>query len=120
MDAKYPTITAEYCRDVCKTRCDVCPMPRVLPAAQTGIAAFIAVGTQWRHGFGGRTGLDNTACLKTLALYLPRWRRESPAAFNGLQLPDLMEDVQIIEHALLAADGERREQEEQERQAKAT
>jgi len=82
-----------------------------------GVAAFLAVLTQWRHGFAGRTGLDYSACITVLAMHLPRWRRESPGAFKGLRVPDLMEDLQIIERALLTADEERREEEEAKRNA---
>lgn len=76
----------------------------------------MTVATQWRQGFGGRTGLDYVACISTLRLHLPRWRRESRGAFEGLRIADLMQDVQTIESAMLTADAERREHEEAERE----
>lgn len=75
--------------------------------------------TQWRAGgMGSRTGLDYTAVLRTLETYLPRWQREERAqgghAFEGLEVTDLMESIQIIEHATLCADAERRERDKAE------
>lgn len=57
--------------------------------------------TQWRIGAAGRTGLDYTACGWTWAAHRERY-----------QLPpdgDLMQDVTVLEHAMLQADHEYRD-----------
>lgn len=79
------------------------------------MVAFGVLRSQWRTGVGGRTGLDYTACFTTLDRYLPRWQASGPA-FGGLTVEDLMEDVQIIERALLDVDQEQRERDEANRQ----
>lgn len=88
--------------------------PRILPESEPGIAAYMAVATQWRVGFTDRSGLDYTAVIATLKLHLPKWRRQS-TAWKGLTLADILGDVQIVENAMLAADSERREQDEMQR-----
>lgn len=91
--------------------------PRILPDAEAGVAAYLAVSTQWRAGLGGRVGLDYTAVLGALKLHLPRWRRES-RAFDGLKLADVLADVQIVESALLHIDNERQQEDEARRAMK--
>lgn len=79
------------------------------------MAAYLAVQTQWRFGgMGTRTGLDYGACIHRLSLALPRWQREGGPhdAFAGLGVDELMDDVQIIEAALLEADAEKRERDQ--------
>lgn len=111
MDGKFPSLTADYCRQTCGgVRCASCPQPRLLPDCQAGVAAYMTVSTQWRAGFGGRYGLDYTACIATLELHWKRWRKS--AAFAGRSLGDVLEDVQIIERAMLDADAEKRDEEE--------
>lgn len=101
---------------MCKVRCDECPAPLVLPDAQPGIAAYIKCGTQWRNTFGGRTGLDYPACIQTLKLARREWRKDTPHdPLVTLPLAALIDDLQIIESAMLTADSERRASEEQER-----
>jgi hypothetical protein len=96
----------------------------VLPECQPGIAAYLTCGTQWRTGgLGFRTGLDYAACIRTLDLYLPRWQRDEsaigqPGLFAALGVDDLMEDVMIIESALLVADHERRARDDAQREAR--
>lgn len=58
--------------------------------------------TQWRMGPGGRTGLDYTACGWTWAAH--RERYQLPA--DG----ELLQDVTVIENALMQADHEQTEQ----------
>ena len=95
-------------------RCASCLQPRLLPDAEAGVAAYMAVSTQWRVGFGGRVGMDYTAVLAALKLHLPQWRRDS-RAFDGLRLADVLADVQIVESAVLGADSERHADEEARR-----
>lgn len=63
--------------------------------------AYGLVQTQWRVGPGGRTGLDYPACGWAWAANRER-----------LQLPPddlLLEDVTVIEHAILQCDAEQHE-----------
>jgi hypothetical protein len=104
---------------VCKVRCDECPAPPLLPTARPGVAAYVKCSTQWRNTFGGRTGLDYPACIQILKLARRAWRREAPDdPLVKRPLSALMEDLQIIESAMLAADAERRDREERERRNK--
>lgn len=103
----------EYCRKVCGgTRCAECPAPHLLPESQPGVAAYMKCATQWRVGFGGRVGLDYTACMDVLRRNFPRWSQA--AEFDGITVDDLFDDLQVIEHAMLGADCEKREREEKE------
>ncbi len=73
------------------------------------VRAFDLCETQWRVGFAATTGLDYTACVAALALYLPHWQAEA-AADDPLQhctVPALMDDLRIIERAMLDAWAER-------------
>jgi hypothetical protein len=66
------------------------------------------VHTQWNvGGLGQRTGLRYEACIPRLELALPRWQQDDPRMFGDLSVADLIDDVQVIEAALLAADAER-------------
>lgn len=52
---------------------------------------FNAMGTQWRVGQGGRTGLDYNALLPVLRMHgIPR-----------AQWPDLFESIRVLEGAAL-------------------
>lgn len=115
LDGAFPQLTSEYCRKTCGgKRCADCLQPRILPDAEAGVAAYMAVSTQWRAGFGGRTGLDYNAVLCALKLHLRAWRRDS-RAFDGLTLADVLADVQIVESAMLAVDAERHAEDETRR-----
>ncbi|HZP85867.1 MAG TPA: DUF1799 domain-containing protein [Burkholderiales bacterium] len=86
----------------------------MLPELHASIAAFMQCATQWRSGFGGRTGLDYPACIQILKLHRRRWRHESPDdPIVTTPLSELIADIQIIEAAMLRVDNERREQEEE-------
>ena len=86
----------------------------LLLESQPGIAAYIKCSTQWRVGFGGRTGLDYPACIQTLKLYRRQLRKSVPAdPLVTTALADIINDVQVIESAMLQADSERRESERQ-------
>lgn len=110
-------IGPDYCRRVCGSkRCEQCPAPRLLPEAVPGVLAFNLVRTQWRWTGGMspcRVGLDYPAC--TLAWQL---HRASPLGEEWQLPPDavLFPDLQIIEGALLRADGEAREREREQRE----
>lgn len=85
------------------------------------MAAFAACATQWRQGFTGRTGLDYAGCVAALTALAPLWRaaaqeagRDEEAA--ACEIGALLQDVQIIERAMLQADDERRAQREQRRE----
>lgn len=71
----------------------------------------MACATQWRSGFGGRTGLDYGACMGVLRMRLPQWRADF-SAFASVTMRDLFSDLQLIEGAMLGADAERRERDE--------
>ncbi len=107
----------DYCRDCrkaggCAAVGKVCPEPRLLPDAQPGVAAFLKVHTQWNvGGLGQRTGLRYESVIATLERVLPAWQADDPAAFGDRTVTSLLDDVQIIETAMLNADEERREAE---------
>jgi hypothetical protein len=89
-------------------RCTECPAPTLLPESEPAIAAYLACSTQWRAGSGGRTGLDYPACeLATRAL------RDRLALAPW---PELLPDLQLIEHAILQCDREHRERAQHERE----
>lgn len=52
---------------------------------------------------GGRTGLRYADCIATLGTYLPAWQQDQPSVWQPLTVHALMQDIQIIETALLAA-----------------
>ena len=80
----------------------------MLPDAAAGVVAYSACATQWRYGgMGSRTGMDYPACLALLDRYLPQWQDGGGSAFVDVTVTDLMADVQVIESAMLVADGER-------------
>lgn len=113
MDEKYPQVTSEYCREVCKVRCAQCPVPTVLPDNHAGVAAYLQCATQWRASFAGRTGLDYPACIQVLKLHRRHWRIEHPDdPVVTTPLSELMQDLQVIESAILESDNERRDAEE--------
>lgn len=64
--------------------------PRLRPENEAAWAAFMWVQTQWRVGFGGPVGLDYTACKVVLKAV-------------GVRFKTVIEDLQVIEHACLAA-----------------
>lgn len=112
-----PDITVEYCIDCrkaggCAAVGKQCPEPRLLPEAQLGVAAFLKVHTQWNvGGLGQRTGLRYESVIATLERALPVWQADDPAAWADRTVADLLDDVQIIETAMLSADDERRQAE---------
>lgn len=102
-------IGPDYCRQSCVTRCAECPAPTLLPEAAPGAVGYALVRTQWRVGASGRTGLDYNACAWTWAANRER-----------LQLPpdaELLEDVTVVEHAMLQADAERAERQRETRES---
>lgn len=90
--------------------CDDCPRPRLLPEALCGATAYEACRTQWRVGFGA-SSLAYEACIPTLELYLPRWKRDAPAEspWQTMDVPALMDQLRIVEAALLQAAAEQRD-----------
>lgn len=56
---------------------------------------------------GGRTGLRYADCLALLTHYLPGWKADAPRLWEDVELPGLMQDVQVIEAAQLTAWGEK-------------
>lgn len=86
----------------------------MLPECRLAVRAFDTCETQWRVAFGGATGLDYAACLAVLQLYLPRWIAEAgDEEGEGVDLPELMDDLRIIERAFLDAMAEKAEKERQ-------
>lgn len=82
-------------------------MPSLIPEAVYGAIAYDAVRTQWRTAgmTGARVGLDYGACGPVLRLLLARWGVDGEVG-----IPDeleLMEDVQVVELAILEVDQER-------------
>ncbi|WP_277752532.1 DUF1799 domain-containing protein [Rhodanobacter glycinis] len=79
------------------------------------LRAYDTCETQWRVGAGGAVGLDYTACIATLTLYLPRWNKELPTA--DLTVPELLDDLRTIEQAMLTGMAEKAEKERQQRES---
>ena len=100
-----------YCRKCVRDtgrRCDNCPQPPVLPEAQTAVAAYLVCATQWRVGMGGRTGLDYAGCRVALDAH-----NDGPdPPFTPLS--EVLQHLQIIEHAVLACDREAADRRAQE------
>lgn len=69
------------------------------------VSAFRALGTQWVYAGmdGQRVGMDYAGVCAWLAAHVPRPRRRRP----------LLRDIQAMEHAVLQADQEKRQQEEE-------
>ncbi|WP_130617993.1 DUF1799 domain-containing protein [Dyella amyloliquefaciens] len=89
----------------------------MLPECRLAVRAFDTCETQWRVAFGGATGLDYAACLAVLQLYLPRWLAEASAEEGeDVGLPELMDDLRIIERAFLDAMEEKAEKKRQQKQ----
>lgn len=84
-------------------------MPSLLADAVPGALAYDAVSTQWRRaGMGGqRTGLDYAACLPVLQGLLDGWAADGHALQLGVA--ELLDDVQVMEAAILEVDMERAE-----------
>lgn len=66
---------------------------QVWPDTAAALALFSRLGTQWRIGMAGATGLDYTAALALLAR-----KRLDPGAED-----ELFEDIRVMESAALAA-----------------
>lgn len=76
--------------------------------AQPGVVAYLACHTQWQvGGLGQRTGLRYEGCMALLDRYLQRWRAEQSSLWGELEVTDLMQDLQVIESAVLNVDAER-------------
>lgn len=122
MEQQFPdTDLPAYCRQ-CRaaggcdaTKGEVCPRPAVLPECLPAMLAYDACETQWRVGPGGVVGLDYTACIATLTLYLPRWEKEQPTA--DLTVPELLDDLRTIEQGLLTGMAEKAEKERLQRES---
>lgn len=83
-----------------------------MPDAQAGIAAYLVCSTQWNvAGMGGRTGLRYEGCIAVLERYLPHWQVEQPTVWQDITIVDLLQDIQILESALIAGWGEKAEAE---------
>jgi hypothetical protein len=75
----------------------------------------MACHTQWSvGGLGQRTGLRYEGCIALLERYLPRWCGECPDVMDGVEMTDLLADLQIVESAILGHDAERAERERAE------
>jgi hypothetical protein len=110
-------VTVDYCRACrkdggCAKAGTVCPEPQLLREAWPGVCAFLLVHTQWIvGGMGQRTGLNYASVLPLLERRLPQWQASDPETWGALTVDDLLDDVQVIESAMLSADAERREAE---------
>lgn len=97
----------DYCRECVREhgqRCKQCPAPPLLPEAQPGVAAYLVCATQWRvSGMGSRTGLDYGSCRVALDAHASG---ADPSPWAPEQ--ETWRQLQIIEHAMLECDGERR------------
>lgn len=56
---------------------------------------------------GGRTGLRYADCIATLSAYLPQWQTDQPDVWAHHTVPALMQEIQIVEAALLSAWGDK-------------
>lgn len=76
--------------------------------------AYLAVATQWQYaGLGERTGLNYAGCMPVLTALLAREQRAGRMV--EATEADVLEDVQVIEAAILEVDAERRERAAQQR-----
>lgn len=77
----------------------------MLPTNVPAVKAYQVCGSQWRTSFIGATGLDYTACIAALQLYLPRWQAEGGdnPHWKEHTLTTLLDDLRTIEDALLTA-----------------
>lgn len=66
---------------------------QIWPDTAAALALFTRLGTQWRIGMGGATGLDYTAVSAVLT------RQRLPPAEEDA----LFEDIRVMESAALAA-----------------
>lgn len=64
----------------------------VWPDAWSAFCLFEALGTQWRMGPGGATGLDYTAIRETARMI----------GLKRTELTDIFPDLRIMEHEALA------------------
>lgn len=65
----------------------------LLPENVRAFEVFSALGTQWRAGMGGATGLDYNAIIPTLRLMnVPR-----------ADWPDVFDDLRVMESAAMTA-----------------
>lgn len=113
LDGKYPELRADYCRSVCKTPCDDCPRPRLLPEALEATYAYGVVSTQWNEGFSGRTGLRYDACERALRTERRRIKADAPDSPFLADIPRIMCELRVIERAMLEAYADHREAERQ-------
>lgn len=88
----------------------------MLPENVPVLRAYEVCATQWRVSFAGATGLDYPACLATLDRYLPRWAKELPTA-DPRDALDLLDDLRVIEQALLTAWADNAERDKQNKAA---
>ncbi|WP_404634326.1 DUF1799 domain-containing protein [Dyella ginsengisoli] len=96
----------DYCRSCRKAGgCGACPQPTLLPENVPALTAYRLCDSQWRTSLTGATGLDYTACIAALQLYLPRWQAEAPndPHWQRHTLTTLLDDLRTIEDALLTA-----------------
>lgn len=77
----------------------------MLPCNVPAVTAYRVCNSQWRTSLTGATGLDYTACIATVQLYLPLWQAESPGDTHWQQHTPttVMDDLRTIEDALLNA-----------------
>jgi hypothetical protein len=82
-------------------------MPSLIPEAVPAAAAYQTVQTQWRRAgmTGVRVGLDYAACLPVLRLQRDRWTADGVEC--AISEAELLEDVQVVEMAILEVDQER-------------
>lgn len=118
MSSQYPeTDLPAYCRKCQEAGgcAEACPRPQLLPENLPALLAFYACETQWRTGFDGKTGLDYSACITTLTLYLPPWQAEADSsdAIKAMDVAALMDDLRTIERALLDAWAEKAEKDKE-------
>lgn len=80
------------------------------------VRAFRACNTQWRVGMAGATGLDGAACAALLERMLPKWQRtlrsrklvDEDDALMHYDVADALEDLHVLELAMLQAWAEKR------------
>jgi hypothetical protein len=65
----------------------------IFPEAAQALDIFFLVQTQWREGFSGRTGLDYTAVVRVIELYVRQTaeQRQTLEMINALESGCMME-----------------------------
>lgn len=89
--------TSDYCK-ACPKACPDCPQPRLLPDAVPAALAYLRCRGQWNYAHSGQpTGLRMHDCMTIIRASLDR------IGVARADLPQLLDDLLVIERAFVAA-----------------